>query len=436
MNLPNYPSGGSPPSSVGSETVAIGASPAAEVPQNFDSALHTILDNREQENRIPIRPGAADLAVTGLRGKVIQFLNHRLVVALASAAAVYPRRGLIKLADQVTECQVQSRIVVRPGSATPSVIAETCKLRICPYCHLVRIANWIERLKRKLGSSPEARRNLRVLTLTLRLKSGEELRQMLQILKEAFRKLRHRVIWKDNVRGAIAVTHVEYSRRRQAWNAHLHVLLDSEFIPVEAVRTAWSEVTENRGRRVHLAKAKPEIERKIAYLLSLPRVLFSPDPTLVGEYILAVYRKPLVLGYKSLKHLSERMKSGSRRHTVPNESRLAYGPVGKKGGSTGRSRKETGPSAALRTRARLLNGIDVTAEEFDRRVKAGDRAFIELEPKVRRELDLLEKRLCSVPVPKSLSRALDAAQEPLQAPQIVLEQIRTREPELLSRKGS
>lgn len=388
------------------------------------------------ENTSPIASRAADLAVTGRRGEVIQQLNHRLVSALGSAAAVYPRKGLTSLATQIMECGGTSRIVVRPGSTTPRVIPETCKLRICPNCYRERMKNWIKRLERKLGSSPEILRNLRVLTLTLRLKSGEELAHTLQVLKSAFRKLRHRVIWKSKVDGAIAVTHVEYSQDQRAWNAHLHVLLDSDFIPVEAVRTAWSKVTKQRGQWVHLVQAKPNIAKMMGYLLRLPLILFAPDPALVGEYLVAVRGKPLVQGYKSLRHLSERVKSGSRRRPVANESRLAYGPVGKKRGTTERSRSERGPSAAFRARARLLNGIDVTAEEFDRRVEVGDPMFLKLLPEVRRELDRLEKYLREVPVPKSLVRALEAAQEPLQAPQFVKEQIRKREAEILSREGT
>jgi hypothetical protein len=62
-------------------------------------------------------------------------------------------------------------------------------------------------------------------------------------LYRCFRNLRSRRWWRDRVYGGAAFLEVTWSDDLQAWHPHLHILLDSKWLPQSELAAEWLSVT-------------------------------------------------------------------------------------------------------------------------------------------------------------------------------------------------
>lgn len=81
---------------------------------------------------------------------------------------------------------------------------------------------------------------LRMVTLTV--KSSFDLEDRFNHLKDSFRELRRRRIWKDNVVAALAGYEVTYSDS-EGWHVHVHLISTGTYMPQPLLKKAWSEIT-------------------------------------------------------------------------------------------------------------------------------------------------------------------------------------------------
>lgn len=88
-------------------------------------------------------------------------------------------------------------------------------------------------------SSVEAIKRPKLLTLTLR--NVERLQGQAQRLRRCFTRLCRRKRWKDLIRGGLQT--VEVTNQGKGWHVHLHVLVDSAFLPWDKLRADWREIT-------------------------------------------------------------------------------------------------------------------------------------------------------------------------------------------------
>lgn len=113
----------------------------------------------------------------------------------------------------------------------------TCKHRLCPACSRERATRIAQNL------TPHVEPHLtKFITLTLR-SQPEPLARTIARLRRAFATLRRRPLWQDRVRGYVAFLETKYSPRTAAWNAHLHVLAHSLFIPQGMLSQEWLACT-------------------------------------------------------------------------------------------------------------------------------------------------------------------------------------------------
>lgn len=119
-----------------------------------------------------------------------------------------------------------------------------CKNRFCPTCshhrnRLIRhkLTTFLESIHLRKYDS------FKFLTLTIR--NNPDLKCMTDELITSFRKLRQRAFWKKHVRGGACV--IEAKPGKDGWHVHLHIVIESAFIPYQALLSEWTAVSTGTG---------------------------------------------------------------------------------------------------------------------------------------------------------------------------------------------
>lgn len=119
-----------------------------------------------------------------------------------------------------------------------------CGNRFCPVCQGARLARVRDRLNWLVDRAKATdTRGFRHLTLTI--VSQSNLPQMIDKLIRSFKKLRSTRLWKDNVAGGSYV--VEVTRSTAGWHAHLHIIIQSGFLPWTPLRNQWLKISGSPG---------------------------------------------------------------------------------------------------------------------------------------------------------------------------------------------
>lgn len=115
-----------------------------------------------------------------------------------------------------------------------------CGNRFCPECSKSRtriVRNRLSNIIRQLQVSKHD--SIKLLTLTIpRITS---LTAGVELLVKSFRRLRQRKYFRNKVRGGAYF--IEFKRTSAGWNPHLHIILESAFIPVEKLAAVWADVS-------------------------------------------------------------------------------------------------------------------------------------------------------------------------------------------------
>jgi hypothetical protein len=125
-------------------------------------------------------------------------------------------------------------------------------------------------------------------TFTLR-HSHTPLAAQIDRLQRSFRELRRRKLWKEKIKGGVAVLEVKVGKDN-LWHPHFHVIAEGKYLPVMDVATAWHEITGD-STMIWVNKVRPE-EELSGYLT---KYLTKPvshdvyhDPDRLQEAILAL----------------------------------------------------------------------------------------------------------------------------------------------------
>lgn len=115
-----------------------------------------------------------------------------------------------------------------------------CGHRFCPVCSVRRRARVRARLEHII-SQVKLTKKQRWKLLTLTLRSEKDLAPMVRKLIAGFRKLRQRSFWKRSCAGGAFV--VEVTAHNGMWHAHIHAVLQSDYIPQQQISAAWLKLT-------------------------------------------------------------------------------------------------------------------------------------------------------------------------------------------------
>lgn len=118
------------------------------------------------------------------------------------------------------------------------VISNACRLRWCPFCQAAKA----KLVSMNTAAWLKGKGHPKLLTLTLK-HSDAPLDFQIKSLYGFFKSLRRSKLWKSLVRGGVWFFQLTRPTTTNQWHPHLHVLLDSDFIPVSALSDIWQEIT-------------------------------------------------------------------------------------------------------------------------------------------------------------------------------------------------
>lgn len=135
-------------------------------------------------------------------------------------------------------CRTASFFVRHIETQELRIRTNACRLRWCPLC-----AKSKSRYQKKaVAHWCQTRTALKLLTLTLK-HSSAPLAHQLKHLYRCFKLFRKDRIIRRTIRGAIWFTQVKLAKSDGLWHPHVHMIIDSEFIPQNKLVAIWSRIT-------------------------------------------------------------------------------------------------------------------------------------------------------------------------------------------------
>jgi hypothetical protein len=164
------------------------------------------------------------------------------------------------LAKMIERCN-QEVMVKCACCAADRIAHHQCRKKWCPLCERSIAA------KRSAELTKKVRHFQWPLFATFTMANEFDLKnEPVKRLKKAFRKLRHRRIWKDRVKGGCVC--VEVTNRGNGWHVHLHAVIDCRWLsfrtPAPPPRSPASLIRE------YGMNSKHELEREWAKCLKAP----------------------------------------------------------------------------------------------------------------------------------------------------------------------
>lgn len=223
--------------------------------------------------------------------------------------AILLRGGRREAASRLAGCGMLWRVGTcddcgHPQVTGPSAIF-TCDLRLCPFCSRRRQA----RLRRRLSAALPYLRSPKLLTLTI-ANVRRLTPRIFDRVRGWFRMLRRRKLLRG-VRGGAYALEATWSFQN-GWNVHLHVIIDSPYIPQKLIARAWREITgtsyvvdirsivQGKASRAAAIPLRKAVEIVVEYITKNPWDFGWSDDAVI-EYLDATRRKRLFDTFGSLR---------------------------------------------------------------------------------------------------------------------------------------
>lgn len=209
------------------------------------------------------------------------------------------------LAEKVEGCHKQFRGRCCDQNHQWAVAQNSCACRLCAHCAHRRAGV----MGRRIKTLTEDKTELRYVVLAER--SCKNLKKGILSLFKGWNSLRRSVRWKGKVIGAIAVLEVTYNKKERTFHPHLNVLIEGEYFPFAELNFAWKKATKGNGQTTHIQQANEgTIRELVKYTMKVAErdengklQLILDDPSVLDEYLAAVYGVRLVRSYGSFRKL-------------------------------------------------------------------------------------------------------------------------------------
>ncbi|KKL67274.1 hypothetical protein LCGC14_2136620 [marine sediment metagenome] len=253
--------------------------------QDGDPALHSSLDPENLTVEFPA-PGTHEQ-------------DHRFRNCLPQRVALLTHLPDLPLSDKQRSrflgCGRNAWVQHSASHNRYRIRSDTCKLRWCPSCHASKGHHVREYLRQFIDANRDTR--LRLVTLTLR-HSPDPLRDQLDRLRKAFRRLRQRKFWKSCVAGGIGTIEIKRTDAGE-WHPHLHIVATGRFIDQDLLSREWLQVTANSRivdvREVYTHRAA--IEYLCKYVTKPPPIENLLTLEVATDWILGLERSRLLIPF-------------------------------------------------------------------------------------------------------------------------------------------
>lgn len=213
--------------------------------------------------------------------------------------AMRPNYAMHTMACRLETCGRNAWVEHNQDNGQFRIVADGCKLRFCPRCSGIfakrcreRINSWTE----KLQTTTQLR--LKMVTLTMK-HTRAPLQHQVKHLRQSFRRLRQRSLWKNSLSSGIGVMQITYNADDDTWHPHLHVLCHGKFIPQAKLTEAWKHAS--GGSTIVDIRAVRDVTKVVDYVtryISRP-IDFNdkPPPERLVEFIGAIKGARLLIAF-------------------------------------------------------------------------------------------------------------------------------------------
>lgn len=151
-----------------------------------------------------------------------------------------------KAAEKLCTCGRFAAVYHDPNSGQLVKSQARCKHRLCPYCNKIRSVQ----LEKQLSEHLHKLNSPRMLTLTPE-HSDKPLKEQVDDLYAAFKRLRNSQAYQAKITGGVAVLEIKWSHDDGRWHPHLHVLVDGRYWAQQEISQAWKKAS-NGAYIVHI----------------------------------------------------------------------------------------------------------------------------------------------------------------------------------------
>ncbi len=183
----------------------------------------------------------------------------------------------------------------------PHQVVLYCGDRLCEVCKRRNYARLVNRYLPVLTRIP----NNRVSQITLTYKNFKYLNtsQICSIKKDLI-TLRNSKLFKESVKGGLAVLEIKHVSDEVGWNLHIHMLVDAKYIPHRSLQEEWSKIT-GHSFIVHIKSernTRNAFLHLLKYFLKTPIIKGSDVDDLREQYNNAFFGSRNVISFGSMYH--------------------------------------------------------------------------------------------------------------------------------------
>lgn len=140
--------------------------------------------------------------------------------------------------DRLAQCHADWLVLRKNSDDSLAARPYCCGVRLCPLCSGYRGS----KARLSIEDKVDRMRNRMLWTFTIR-STEERLDTLHKKLTGWFARLRRTEIWKHYTRGCVWVFEFTLNIQTDKWHPHLHVIVDTRFLPFHALQDSWRKIT-------------------------------------------------------------------------------------------------------------------------------------------------------------------------------------------------
>ena len=211
------------------------------------------------------------------RDKKKAFLYHLRKKRIFAAA--FESHGLTDVAKALRDCTETESLIFCSECGHNWYVPTKCRSRVCPICA------W-RMTQERAAYMEEMCKNMthpKMLTLTMPTWT-ESPRDGIAFLRKSFTALRNRKIWR-NVKGG--AYQIELKPKDNGWHIHVHVILDSPFLPYQQLFSAWRDILKIPAPQIDIRAVPTRQARAYACKYAAKGADYDGNPDAIVQWYIA-----------------------------------------------------------------------------------------------------------------------------------------------------